>query len=141
MSGRRCGDLGEALQAKQRLQLDLACGPRCRAARPYPPLGRAPRLAPSKGRGNRSKLPTQDRRRLSRYMRRWLVERFFAWIQWQRRILIRWEYHAHNFLGFVQLACLIVSAIIMPGSACGQLLNGVELLANHQPNGSYIRRA
>jgi hypothetical protein len=22
--------------------------------------------------------------------------RFFAWIQWQRRILIRWEYHAHN---------------------------------------------
>jgi hypothetical protein len=29
------------------------------------------------------------------------VERFFAWIQWQRRILIRWEYHARNFLGFV----------------------------------------
>jgi transposase len=27
-------------------------------------------------------------------MRRWLVERFFGWIQWQRRILIRWEYHA-----------------------------------------------
>ena len=36
-------------------------------------------------RSNRSKPPTQDRRRLSRYMRRWLVERFFAWIQWQRR--------------------------------------------------------
>src|SRR4029078_9727620 len=33
---------------------------------------------------NRSKPPTQDRRRLSRYMRRWLVERFFAWLQWQR---------------------------------------------------------
>jgi hypothetical protein len=30
-------------------------------------------------RANRSKPPTQDRR-LSRYMRRWLVERFFAWI-------------------------------------------------------------
>jgi transposase len=59
-------------------------------------------------RGNRSKPPTQDRRRLSRYMRRWLVERFFAWIQWQRWILIRWEYHAHNFLGFLQLACLII---------------------------------
>jgi IS5 family transposase len=38
-------------------------------------------------RSNRSKPPTQDRRRLSRYKRRWLVERFFAWIQWQRRIL------------------------------------------------------
>jgi hypothetical protein len=21
-------------------------------------------------------------------------QRFFAWIQWQRRILVRWEYHA-----------------------------------------------
>src|SRR5262249_37618512 len=34
-------------------------------------------------RANRSKPPTQDRRRLSRYMRRWFLERFFAWIQWQ----------------------------------------------------------
>jgi transposase len=59
-------------------------------------------------RTNRSKPPTQDRRRLSRYMRRWLVERFFAWIQWQRRILVRWEYHAQNFMGFVQLACLVI---------------------------------
>jgi transposase len=59
-------------------------------------------------RSNRCKPPTQDRRRLRRYMRRWLVERFFAWIQWQRRILVRWEYHTQNFLGFVQLACLVI---------------------------------
>ncbi len=59
-------------------------------------------------RSKRRKSATQDRRRLSRYMRRWLVERFFAWVQWQRRILVRREYHAQNFLGFVQLACLIV---------------------------------
>ena len=44
-----------------------------------------------------------------RYMRRWLVERFFAWIQWQRRILVCWEYHTeNNFLGFVQLGCLVI---------------------------------
>jgi transposase len=59
-------------------------------------------------RSNRTKPPTQDRRRLRRFLRRWLVERFFAWIQWQRRILARWEYHPENFLGFVQLACLVV---------------------------------
>ena len=59
-------------------------------------------------RSNRTKPPTQDRRRLRRFLRRWLVERFFAWIQWQRRILVRWEYHPENFLGFVQLACLVV---------------------------------
>ena len=58
-------------------------------------------------RSNRSKPPTQDGRRFRRYARRWLVERFFAWIQWQRRILVRWEYYPQNFLGFVQLACLV----------------------------------
>ena len=59
-------------------------------------------------RSNRTQPPTQDPRRLRRFLRRWLVERFFAWIQWQRRILVRWEYHPENFLGFVQLACLVV---------------------------------
>jgi transposase len=49
------------------------------------------------------KLKTQDGRSLRRYQRRWLVERFFAWLQWKRRLLIRWEYYASNFLGFVQL--------------------------------------
>jgi hypothetical protein len=42
-------------------------------------------------RSNRTKPPTQDRRRLSRYMRRWLVERFFAWKQWQRRMPPPWK--------------------------------------------------
>lgn len=56
-------------------------------------------------RSNR-KLKTQDGRRLRRYQRRWLVERFFAWLQWKRRLLIRWEYYAENFLGFVELACI-----------------------------------
>ncbi len=59
-------------------------------------------------RKNRKKPPTQDRRRLRRYERRWLVERFFAWIQWQRRLLVRWEYYAENFLGFVQLASISI---------------------------------
>ena len=56
-------------------------------------------------RSNR-KMRTQDGRRLRRYQRRWLVERFFAWIQWQRRILVR--FYPENFLGFVQLACLVI---------------------------------
>jgi transposase len=59
-------------------------------------------------RSNRRKCATQDGRRLRRYARRWMVERFFAWIQWRRRILVRWEFYPKNFLGFVQLACLIV---------------------------------
>jgi len=63
-------------------------------------------IAPHKK--NRRKMKTQDGRPLRRYERRWLVERFFAWIQWKRRLLIRWEYYPENFLGFVQLTCMLI---------------------------------
>ena len=51
-------------------------------------------------RANRIKKRTQDGRHLRRYERRWLVERFFAWMQWHRRLLVRWEYYSANFLRF-----------------------------------------
>jgi transposase len=51
---------------------------------------------------------TQDGRPLRRYRRRWKVERIFAWMQNYRRLVTRWEYHIENFLGFVQLACLLI---------------------------------
>ena len=59
-------------------------------------------------RKNRKRRKTQDGRPLRRYARRWKVERFFAWLQWQRRIVTRWEYYPNNFLGFVQLASLLI---------------------------------
>ena len=59
-------------------------------------------------RSNRTLKKTQDGRRLRRYERRWMVERFFAWLQWQRRLLVRWEYYAANFLGFVQIASISI---------------------------------
>ena len=49
---------------------------------------------------------TQDGRPFRRYRRRWCVERLFAWLHWFRRLVIRWEYHAENFLGMVQLGCI-----------------------------------
>ncbi len=55
---------------------------------------------------NRKNPRTQDGRKLRRYKRRWKIERTIAWLQNYRRILTRWEYHAHLFLGFVKLACL-----------------------------------
>lgn len=59
-------------------------------------------------RANRYHTLTQDGRALRRYKRRWKVERLFAWLQHFRRILSRHEYHAANFLGFVQLGCLAI---------------------------------
>ena len=63
-------------------------------------------IAPHKS--NRVKRKTQDGRRLRRYERRWIVERFFAWMQWHRRLLVRWEYYPINFLGFVQLGAICI---------------------------------
>ena len=63
-------------------------------------------IAPHKA--NRKKPQTQDGRALRRYRRRWKVERLFAWLQNFRRIVVRWEYHLHNFRGMVQLGCIIL---------------------------------
>jgi transposase len=56
-------------------------------------------------RSNRT-LKTQDGRRLRRYARRWLVERYFAWLQWKRCLVVRWEYYVSKFLGFIELASI-----------------------------------
>ena len=34
--------------------------------------------------------------------------RFFGWMQWKRRLLVRWEYHPENFLAFVQLSAICI---------------------------------
>ena len=61
-------------------------------------------IAPN--RRNRKK--TQDGRKLRRYKRRWKVERLFAWLGNYRRLVVRYERHADNFLGFVHLACILI---------------------------------
>ena len=56
----------------------------------------------------RGRRKTQDGRRLRRYRRRWKVERLFAWLFNFRRFVVRYEYHPENFLGLVQLACVVI---------------------------------
>ena len=57
---------------------------------------------------NRRSRPTQDRRRLRRYKRRWKIERLFAWLQNFRRLVVRYEYHLTNFLAMIQLGCIVI---------------------------------
>ena len=58
-------------------------------------------------RSNR-KNKTQDGRRLRRYRRRWKIERLFAWLQNFRRLVVRCERNAANFLGMLQLGCALI---------------------------------
>jgi len=59
-------------------------------------------------RRNRKKKKTQDGRKLRRYKRRWKVERLVAWLTNFRRLVVRYERRAENYLGFVQLGCVII---------------------------------
>jgi transposase len=63
-------------------------------------------------RSNRQKPKTQDGRPSRRYKRRGKVERLFAWLPNFRRILVRHEYYAENYRGFVQLGCTIILLMV-----------------------------
>ena len=54
------------------------------------------------------RVPTQDGRPLRRYARRWKIERLFAWLFNFRRLVVRYEYHADNFQGFIHLAAALI---------------------------------
>ena len=59
-------------------------------------------------RRKRKKPNTQDWRTLKRYKRRWKVERLFAWLNNFRRLVVRYERKADNFLGFAQLGSIVI---------------------------------
>jgi Transposase DDE domain len=61
---------------------------------------------------------TQDRRRLRRYRRRWKIERLFAWLQNFRRLVVRYERYAENFLGMLYLVASSSKSIQICDGAC-----------------------
>jgi transposase len=63
-------------------------------------------IAPHKQ--NRKAAATQDGRSLRRYRRRWKLEPLFAWLQNFRRLVVRYEHHSANFLGFVHLGYIVL---------------------------------
>ena len=54
------------------------------------------------------RVATQDGRPLRRYVRRYKIERLFAWLFNFRRLVVRYEYHAENFQGLVHLAAAVI---------------------------------
>jgi transposase len=60
-------------------------------------------------RSNNTVATHQDGRKLRRYKRRWLIERSIAWLQNFRRLVVRYEYLAVNFIALVHLACVVIT--------------------------------
>ncbi|MFN0129544.1 MAG: IS5 family transposase [Verrucomicrobiales bacterium] len=61
---------------------------------------------------------TQDGRPLRRCRHRWIVERTIARLGNHRRLLVRWEEHAHVFLSFTLLGCLMIALRHLPAIRC-----------------------
>jgi transposase len=59
-------------------------------------------------RRGRKRPKAQDGRPLRRFRRRWKVERLFAWLGNFPRLVVRYERHALNYLGFVLLGCILI---------------------------------
>jgi transposase len=51
----------------------------------------------------------QDGRKLRRYKRRWIIERTNGWLQNFRRLVVRYERSAKNFIALVHLACALTT--------------------------------
>jgi len=50
----------------------------------------------------------EDRRRLRRYKRRWIVERSIAWVASWRRLTARWDRLLSSWTGFLHAALLVI---------------------------------
>ena len=60
-------------------------------------------------RENRTKIKTQDGRKLRRYKRRWKIERSISWIGNYRRLVIRYDHNIRNYNAFFKIACMMIS--------------------------------
>jgi transposase len=64
-------------------------------------------LAPH--RRGRNRPSRSDGRRMRRYRRRYIVERTFGWLHSYRRLLVRHEFYAHLYDGFLHRACALIA--------------------------------
>ena len=57
----------------------------------------------------RSRGEEQSARAAGKKARRWVVERTHSWLHRYRRLLIRWEKKAHNYLELLHFACALIT--------------------------------
>lgn len=57
-----------------------------------------------RGRGEEKKA-----REAGKKARRWVVERTHSWLNRYRRLLVRWEKHALNYLALLHFACALIT--------------------------------
>ena len=51
----------------------------------------------------------EDRRKLRRYKKRWVIERLFAWLGNFRRLVVRYERNPRMYQAFVHVAFMLIA--------------------------------
>ena len=60
-------------------------------------------------RSNNKEQKYYDGRKMRRYKRRWKVERTFAWLGNNRRLVVRWNHDIMVYDAFFHIACLLIT--------------------------------
>jgi len=60
-------------------------------------------------RSNNTVATHQDRRKMRRYKRRWIIERSNSWLQTFRKLVVRYERSTKIFAAFVHMACALIT--------------------------------
>lgn len=65
-------------------------------------------IIPKRRKPGKKEVPKVNTRIKTEYVKRWPVERTFAWLGNYRRVLIRWEHYDTIYTGFLNIACIML---------------------------------
>lgn len=63
---------------------------------------------PKRKKPGSSEEPTYNTTIKPKYRKRWVVERTFAWLGWNRRLTVRWDRYQTMYQAFFNVACLMI---------------------------------
>ena len=65
-------------------------------------------IIPQRRKPNTNIVPKVNGRIKKDYVKRWVIERTFAWLSWFRKLVVRWERNHLIYEGFLKLACILI---------------------------------
>jgi transposase len=65
-------------------------------------------VIPKRRKPNSNVVPAINKKIKQDYAKRFVVERTFAWLQWNRRLTIRWDRYSLMYNAFLSVACILI---------------------------------
>ena len=65
-------------------------------------------VIPKRRKPNSNFVPKINQRIKHNYIKRFVVERTFSWLQWNRRLTVRWDRYSLMYNAFLSVACILI---------------------------------